>query len=175
MLQRKPARVGWSTAPVYLAIVGVALLVLGWGAIIESSEGAATTAFILGGGALIAAPFVPRLEGLRFGPVQLTLREVVIEAVATADPEALAGVPSLLTGSEVSVGRVRLPDRFAGHRLVDQEFRFLRRNLNVSVLGVLEPGETHWQGGARSRSWSRLVAPSCSWQVPRTRWRTSAC
>jgi hypothetical protein len=133
---------------IYIALVGLVLLGLGWGAILEDAVPAATAAFILGGGALVVAPFVSRLEGrLRIGPVELTLRQQVIRAAESADEESLQGVLPLLTSDEVSVVRIRVPRRFVGRRLVDSELSFLRQRLNVSVLGVLQPGSERWRAG----------------------------
>jgi hypothetical protein len=133
---------------IYIAVVGLALLSIGWGAILKNAVPAATTAFLLGGGSLVVAPFVSRLEGrLRIGPVELTLRQQVIKAVQSANEESLEGVLPLLTSEEVSVARLRAPGRFAGRRLVDPELSFLRQRLNVSVLGVRQPGEERWRAG----------------------------
>jgi hypothetical protein len=133
---------------IYSVLVGLALLALGWGAILKNAAPAATTAFILGGGSLLIAPFVSRLEGrLKIGPVELTLRQQVIKAVESANEESLEGVLPLLTSGEVSVVRLRLPGRFAERRLIDPELSFLRQRLHVSVLGVLQPGEEGWRAG----------------------------
>jgi hypothetical protein len=135
-------------ACIYTVVVGLALLGLGWGAILKDAVPAASTAFILGGGSLLIAPFVSRLEGrLRIGPVELTLRQQVIKAVQSANEGSLEGILPLLTSDEVSVARLRVPRRFAGRRLVDPELSFLRQKLNVSVLAIRQPGDEGWRAG----------------------------
>jgi hypothetical protein len=135
-------------ACIYTALAGLLLLGLGWFVVNEANTPAATVLFVLGGGALVTAPFVARLEGtLRIGPVQLTVRQQVIKAVKSATEDSLAGVLPLLTSEDISVSRSSVPSRFEGHRLVDDELAFLRQKLNVSVLGVLLPGEERWRAG----------------------------
>jgi len=75
------------------------------------------------------------------------MRAQVVEAAQSADGGTLEGVLPLLTHDGVDVARLPLPNRFSGHRLVDQDLQFLRQKLNVSVLGVLIPGEERWRAG----------------------------
>ncbi|MDP9225399.1 MAG: hypothetical protein M3P18_16455, partial [Actinomycetota bacterium] len=135
----------------YTAVAGLILLGLGWLAVERSSAAAAATLFVLGGGALITAPFVSRLEGtLRIGPVELTLRQQVLTAVRHASDDSLEGVLPLLTSDDVSVATLRVPDRFEGLRLTDDELGFLRKKLNVSVLGIMRPGAERWRAGGEA-------------------------
>lgn len=133
---------------IYTAVAGLLLLGLGWLALQEAGAPAATVLFILGGGALVTVPFVSRLEGtLRIGPVEMTIRQMVIKAAGSASEDSLAGVLPLLTGEDIAVTRLQVPSRFEGRRLVDDELAFLRKKLNVSVLGVLPPNEERWRAG----------------------------
>ncbi len=140
---------------IFLVVAAGSLLLLGWLVVKEGAAPAAAVLFVLGSGALITAPFAPRLEGaLRIGPLQLTLRQQVINAAQKASEESLEGVLPLLTSDDVSVTRLRVPSRFDGMRLT-VELQFLRQKLNVSVLGILMPGEDQWMagGGVSELAW----------------------
>ena len=133
---------------IFMTVDAGILLLLGWLVVKEGASSAAAVLFLLGGGALVAAPLVSRLEGdLRIGPLQLTLRQQVINAAREASEESLEGVLPLLATEDVSVTRLRVPARFEGKRLIDPDLSFLRQKLNVTVLGILFPEEQHWRAG----------------------------
>jgi hypothetical protein len=132
---------------VYMALVGLVLLVLGL-ATVGDADTSGAVLFVLGGGALITATFVSRLEGtFRIGPLQLTLREQVMKATRAADERTLAGILPLLTSEDVSITTLALPGRFEGLSLIDEGLAFLRKQLNVSVIGVLPNGQERWVAG----------------------------
>lgn len=135
-------------ACVYMAVVSLILLGLGLFAVEETNTPAATILFTLGGGALVAVPFLSRLEGtLRIGPLELTLRRQVINAAETASEDSLEGVLPLLASDDFRIAKIRLPDRFSGRRLVDPELAFLRKKLKLSVVGERSPGDNRWLAG----------------------------
>jgi hypothetical protein len=132
---------------IYVAAVGLLLLVVGLATVDEDGP-AAGVLFLLGGGAMITAAFVSRIEGsLRIGPLHLTLKEQVIKAASAADERTLEGVLPLLTSNNVSITTVSVPSRFDGTRLIDEELSFLRKQLNVTVLGVQPSGQNEWVAG----------------------------
>lgn len=135
-------------AGIYAALVGVGLLGLGWLALLRDAAPVATPVMTLGGALLAVAPLISRVEGtLRIGPVELTLRRRVLEAIKTVDDATLEALHPLVTRPDISITKFNLPARFGGRRLVDEELQFLRQKLNVSILGVLRPDEKKWRAG----------------------------
>jgi hypothetical protein len=133
---------------VYGVVVGAVLLVVGWIANDQGNVAGATVLFTLGGGFVVAAPFLSRLEGtLRIGPLELTLERQVIKAVQLADDESLEGLLPLVSRDDLTVRKLKLPKRFHGHRLVDPEMSFLRQKLKVSVIAVRSPETDQWLAG----------------------------
>jgi hypothetical protein len=135
---------------IYLVVVGVLLLAAAWVAILEDSEAPAATLSLLGAGALVLAPFVSLLEGrIRVGPVEMKLRERLVEAAIDADEAILRGVLTFLQSEEVSVGIRDLPRGLAGHKLTDSELAFVRTKLNLQAVAARLPGEDRWRGGGQ--------------------------
>jgi hypothetical protein len=151
----------WDVA--YLVVAGGAILLVGWGAIVRGAQAASAALALIGGGALVVAPFAHRLQGrLRIGGVEMNLQQRVVEEALGASPEALKGVLPLLESREVATRVVPLPDRMADHALTELEF--VRKELQVSVIAVRLPTENHWRAGGQvsdlrlSRGTELLVA-----------------
>jgi hypothetical protein len=135
-------------ACVYGIAVGAVLLWLGWVANDHANVAGATVLFTFGGGALIVAPFLTRLEGtFRIGPLELTLEKKVIRAVQRADEESLEALLPLVSREDLDVRKLKLPPRFQGHKLTDPELGFLRKTLNVSVVAIHPPDRDEWVAG----------------------------
>src|SRR5437660_2878198 len=121
----------------YLFIVGLLLLLACWGAVAKGDGAASATLALLGGGALVVAPFATRLQGtLKIGAVEMTLRQRVVGIAARASVETLEGVLPLIEGQDVVVRLVRLPAGLAGHALTDPELGFIRKELQLRVVAV---------------------------------------
>src|SRR6476659_5420623 len=104
MISRMKSRLTVCPTCLYGFLIGALLLVLGWLASDQGNLAGATVLFTLGGGFVIAAPFLSRLEGtLRIGPVELTLERKVIRAVRSADEESLEGLLPLVSRDDLTV------------------------------------------------------------------------
>jgi hypothetical protein len=133
---------------VYLVVVGLLLLGAAWLAVLEDSDAPAATLSLLGAGALVLAPFVTLLEGrIKIGPVEMRLRERLVEAAIDADQLVLQGVLTFLESDEISVELRDLPPELSGHRLTDPEFAHMRPDMHLQVIAVKLPGENRWRGG----------------------------
>jgi hypothetical protein len=149
-----------------LAAAGVAIFAAGrW---VAEGEAAASVLQIIGGAAIFLAPLLQRLEGkisVGAGGISITLREgrraeavlaavsasedhvEAIVQVAKAPHRALASILPLLSG-EVACDVIAIPDWRAGSRL-DQELQFVRKELDLSVVALKEPGVGEWLAGGR--------------------------
>jgi hypothetical protein len=143
---RRWFREHWELA--YLVIAGAVILWLGWGAIVRGDQAASAVLALIGGGALVVAPFAHRLQGrLRIGGIEMNLRERVVEEALGASPEVLKGVLPLLESKDVAIRVVPLPDRMADRALTELEF--VRKELKVSVIAARLPTENQWRAGGQ--------------------------
>lgn len=131
----------------YLTFVGIALLAMSW-AVRSDSEAPAAAFATIGAGALLMAPFASRIYGnLRIGPIEMNLRERATVAIDSAPIEIVNAVVPLLEDPELAAEIVTLPARLEGHSLTAPELTFVRKELNVQVVGVRPPTSARWLAG----------------------------
>lgn len=133
---------------IYFFVVGVLLSAMSW-VVVESEGGAAAAAFAtLGAGSLLIAPFATRIYGnLRVGPIEMNLRDRATFAVGSAPIEIVNAVLPLLENPELAVEIVAFPARLEGCTLTAPELAFMRKELNVQVIGVRLPTSPGWLAG----------------------------
>jgi hypothetical protein len=139
-----------NAAGIYLFFVGGLLLLGTWKALDLDGEVAAASLAILGGGALVIAPFAPYLEGtLKIGVVQMGLRSRMARAAVTASDETLQAVVTLLETDEIGVEIFEVPAEMDGEELTSPKLAFVRRDLNLSVVAIRLPGQKSWISGGQ--------------------------
>ncbi len=135
---------------IYFVLIGGLMLWTMWEAILKGSDAAAAALAVLGGGALIIAPFGGRLEGdVAIGVVKMSLRRRISRATQTAKTSELEGVLALLESDDVDIAPVELPSRFADSSLTSPELQFLRQELHLSAIAVRFGAEQRWTAGGQ--------------------------
>lgn len=143
---RQKAWIAKNATSLLLALVGLTLLQLMLQVVRGGSDGAAAVLAIIGGGALLIAPFGSRLTGaLKIGPVELTLRERAVAAVTSAPVEYVNGILPLLESKTIGVEQVVMST--GGLKLTSAPLSFIRQELKVQVIGIRPPGEGDWLSG----------------------------
>lgn len=133
-----------------LGVTGLFLVALATGLALADKASVAAVFAVLGGGCLVALPFLDRIEGtVEMGPVKVTLRAAAITAINDASVESLKAALPLLQEQDLKVAIVQAPATFDGSRLVDERLRFIRQKLQLSVIAIRTEGETRWQGGGK--------------------------
>jgi proteasome lid subunit RPN8/RPN11 len=134
----------------YFISAGMALLALTWGGIVKGSDAAAASLAILGGGALILAPFAPHIEGtLKMGALEMSIRQRLIGAAVKTSEDNLEGVLALLESEDIGVEQISLPSGYTGKTLTSPELQHVRQDLKLSVIAIRRPGEPLWVAGGQ--------------------------
>jgi hypothetical protein len=142
----------------FLTVVGVLLLVLSWKVVALGSDATGASIAIMGGGALLAAPFASRLEGsFKVGAIELNIRKQALETVSTAPLQYVDGILPLLESEAVAVERMTLPREYADQTLTSAKLSFIRKEFNAQIIAARIPGDTDWHAGGQL---SEMVLPA---------------